>query len=206
MIKKEKYDHVISLGFFCNVAMQMEWVGIRDCSSPFDWIISDFNGVIALIENHFCDFLDIDNLQVIDWERNIVRDKKYMVDFYHDFKMNISLESQLYLIKEKYFRRIKRFYDNIDSAKCLFIRYVKNQDEYEYICQNYEKIISVLRGGDLLLIGNKDIAKKEKEIWHVEPGEDGVNRIFLQTDTKLKEYIKHIPYSKKAMLMNDVNE
>lgn len=59
-IFETNYKHVISLGFFCSVALELERKGVRDASYPFDWLISDFQGVIKVIENRFYDFLNID--------------------------------------------------------------------------------------------------------------------------------------------------
>lgn len=59
-IFETNYKHVISLGFFCSVALELERKGLRDASYPFDWLISDFQGVIKVIENRFYDFLNID--------------------------------------------------------------------------------------------------------------------------------------------------
>ena len=50
------FSHFISLGYFCSVALELERVGLRSASSPFDWLVSDFSGVIDLIENHFDSF------------------------------------------------------------------------------------------------------------------------------------------------------
>lgn len=35
----------ISLGYFCSIAMDLEKLGLRNESLPFDWVISDFEGV-----------------------------------------------------------------------------------------------------------------------------------------------------------------
>jgi len=44
--------HYISLGYFCSIAMDLEKLGLRTESSPFDWLISDFEGVIrALLDD-----------------------------------------------------------------------------------------------------------------------------------------------------------
>lgn len=43
-IFETNYKHVISLGFFCSVALELERKGLRDASYPFDWLISDFQG------------------------------------------------------------------------------------------------------------------------------------------------------------------
>ena len=56
------YKNYISLGYFCNVASDLEQLGLRNTSSPFDWVISDFEGVIQAIDNQFSDFMVYDNL------------------------------------------------------------------------------------------------------------------------------------------------
>lgn len=60
---KDRYDNFISLGYFCDVAKDLEQLGLRDVSSPFDWCISDFRGVVAAIENNFHDFMNIELLR-----------------------------------------------------------------------------------------------------------------------------------------------
>lgn len=52
------YKHVISLGYFCSVALELERIGLRNTAYPFDWCISDFSGVIEAIENGFSEWLD----------------------------------------------------------------------------------------------------------------------------------------------------
>lgn len=38
----KKYESVISLGYFCSVAIELEKMGIRNFSTPFDWLITDW--------------------------------------------------------------------------------------------------------------------------------------------------------------------
>ncbi len=57
-MKNKIYKNIMSLGYFCGVARELERVGLRNASYPFDWIIStDFKQVIKLIENNFENFL-----------------------------------------------------------------------------------------------------------------------------------------------------
>lgn len=56
------YRHYISLGYFCEVARDLEKLGLRDYSSPFDWGISCFKNVIEAIDYEFEGFLDYANL------------------------------------------------------------------------------------------------------------------------------------------------
>lgn len=45
-VEKMNYTNYISLGYFCGVAQDLEKLGLRSYSAPFDWGISSFAGVI----------------------------------------------------------------------------------------------------------------------------------------------------------------
>lgn len=34
------FKHIISLGHFCGVAQELERLGLRDASYPFEWLIT----------------------------------------------------------------------------------------------------------------------------------------------------------------------
>lgn len=119
----KKYHHYISLGFFYSVALELERIGLRSTSSPFDWCISNFEGVIEAINNRFVDFFNYDYLFQSDKEHQNYLNTKYNIWFYHDFDKYHTLESQLQEVKQKYDRRINRFYEDI-SEPTLFIRYI----------------------------------------------------------------------------------
>ena len=129
---KHTYRYVVSLGFFCSVAMELERIGLRSASFPFDWLISDFEGVIKLIENHFDDFLAYENMAQHKLYPNYYKDTKYGMQFYHDFSAFRSLESQLPRVKNKYDRRIERFYNSI-IYPTLFLRYISSESEKIWI-------------------------------------------------------------------------
>ena len=66
----KEYKHFISLGYFCSVALELERIGLRSASSPFDWCISNYKGVMKAIENRFEDFLNYDYLSQSDTDSN----------------------------------------------------------------------------------------------------------------------------------------
>ena len=78
---KTKYEHFISLGYFCSVALELERYGLRDGSYPFDWCISDIKGVFELINNNFESYTDYNLLEQNSKEHNHYRNKKYNVQF-----------------------------------------------------------------------------------------------------------------------------
>ena len=58
------YKNYISLGYFCNIASDLEELGFRNTSSPFDWEISVFEGVISAIDNRFNNFKMLHDIEV----------------------------------------------------------------------------------------------------------------------------------------------
>ena len=125
----------ISLGPTCSVAYQLQKLGKKKKSLPFDWIrCPNIKDVIHLITNNFQGFLDGISFvrddtkfpiikdseifdDVADKETKVYRNEKLNLGFFHDFKEGISLED----VQEKYDRRIKRFYETVKS-ECIFIR------------------------------------------------------------------------------------
>ena len=140
----KKYDNIISLGFFCSTALELERIGLRSNSSPFDWVISfDISKLIDLINNGFEDILNIKYLKQYKSNPNFYVNIKYDIHFYHDFDKYKTLESQLKDIDNKYRRRIKKFYEDIKS-KTLFVRYISNKEECIYIEENLSEIRKVI--------------------------------------------------------------
>ena len=134
------FKHIISLGHFCGVAQELERLGLRDASYPFDWLITKREPLHRLINNHFDGFLEYDNLYQSQAEKNIYRNKYYDfgVSFYHDFSRYIPLDAQLDEVQKKYARRIERFYTAI-TEPTLFIRYVNNEDDAEYYSKHSDE-------------------------------------------------------------------
>lgn len=166
----------ISLGPTCSVAYQLEKLNLKKESLPFDWIRcnSIFN-VLNLIKNNFEGFFEdlthvkdssskfpfisdddqqFDNIK--EMETKIYKSKH--IGFFHDFKDGISIDD----VKEKYNRRIKRFYEKIRN-KSVFIRddiHFKNENipyynELNKILKEYNNenqlvlIININRFADL---------------------------------------------------------
>lgn len=50
MMMEKNYKNYISLGYFCEVAQDLEKLGLRNQSSPFDWCITYFPNVIDAID------------------------------------------------------------------------------------------------------------------------------------------------------------
>lgn len=188
-----KFHNLVSLGFFCGPASELERIGLRRASYPFDWLISDFQAVMNLIETNFDGFLEYKNLYQHKKNPNYYFDIKNKIHFFHDFDSFESLKGQIEKVKIKYDRRILRFYQTIVEPT-LFIRYIANQEELEYIEDNHEKIINTLKffnkNNELILVGNEDLLSRVLNIYIVKSDDnDIVAREFLNKNKELKDYL-----------------
>ncbi len=122
----------IPFGNDCAIAYQLEKLGLRNTSLPFDWIKSDLKGLIKCIEDDFTYFCDESCFTMKNTSTNFkiindnysdgkladsIRMHNTVYDFHHlhDFKLYITdgitqnLEYGFKKFKEKYERRIIRF-------------------------------------------------------------------------------------------------
>lgn len=163
------FSNYISLGYFCSIAQDLERMGLRSTSSPFDWCISNFEGVIDAINRNFENYLDESNLFQSDTVPEHYFDKKYRIWFYHDFDKYHPLKKQLPQVQKKYGKRIRRFYEAIKSPT-LFIRYISNEiesseygksEELVFIEKNYKMIETLLQSynpnNKILYIANAEV-------------------------------------------------
>ncbi|MBB1094878.1 hypothetical protein H5R92_01415 [Limosilactobacillus sp. BG-MG3-A] len=194
------YKNYISLGYFCNVASDLEQLGLRNTSSPFDWVISDFEGVIQAIDNQFSDFMVYDNLIQSEKFRNHYFDSKYKIYFFHDFDEYTSLRNQYNIVKEKYDRRIKRFLSNIKEPT-IFFRYISSEkdmaNELKYIEKNYDYIVNTIKrynqNNKLIFIGDESVNSGNKfTVYHVKvDNNDIVSRHPIINNDELHNIVKN---------------
>lgn len=194
----QKYKNFISLGYFCEVAQDLEELGLRNVSSPFDWEISEFRGVIKAIDKRFDRFMNYDDLYQSERYGEHYFDKNYGIWFFHDFNKWDSLKAQYPAVHEKYERRAKRFLNNI-TEPTLFFRYIQNQDnmydEISWLNENYDYVLSVLRRynpqNDIVFIGDYETNSDKFKIYHVMPDEnDLVSRHPIIHNQELYELVK----------------
>ena len=123
---KKGFDYVFSCGGDCACAMLLRENGLRDMSSPFDWIGQ--GGVlleerVRLIEEDFERFLELKNLRKLE-KPSVDGDPAhdYYVDagtgllHYHDFPVGVPLEECYASVRQKYERRIARFKARMSSG------------------------------------------------------------------------------------------
>lgn len=126
----------IPLGVNCAVASVLRHYNIRTQSLPFDWIISEHEGICKILNEDFAHFLNPENLY-IDPSGLFVVDSYYNTKFLHDFpfvdihtrnrRIDDNFMEYWEEINAKYLRRIRRFQKIIqdamkDGEKVFFIR------------------------------------------------------------------------------------
>lgn len=197
----KKYDNFISIGFFCSVALELERVGLRSSSSPFDWLICSVEGMSNLIKNKFDHFLDEDLLLQDSNQRNHYYNPVYNVWFFHEFSKYKSLNEQIGDVQQKYRRRINRFYEQI-SNPTLLLRYIANETELTWWNEHIDEFTSMVKeyneGNDILFIANEGLVSDKFFIYNVEPDEnDDVARKPLEKNEDLKNLLESFHYSKR---------
>ena len=215
----QEYNHFISLGYFCSVALELERIGLRSYSSPFDWIITDLEGVLNAIENNFTDFLRYDLLKQCEDNKTHYYNEKYKCSFFHDFvSTRKPLLLQLPSVKRKYKRRITRFYNNIVEPT-LFLRYISDEiktsegksAELLWIEENYNRLLTILKGfnpaNNIIFIANTGVESKNIKIYNVNPDEnDIVARKPLEKNKELYDLLNDFYFEKREDNLKYYNE
>lgn len=156
-----KFEHVIAFGSARNVAAGLSRLGLRENSGPFDWYMSNLALNLTLLENHFEDFLNPDNLVHHPHPLNNGEyfDQKYHMGFIHDFDPAQDappLSEQIDGVRAKYRRRIDYLYECLKQPT-LFVHSICSRDAV-YVNDHIEEIRARLRafhpGNDILFLSH----------------------------------------------------
>ena len=124
---KFKIPTFISLGTSCTVAYQLDNLGLRKESHPFDWTKFDINKLNNVLENDFKDFSDITigkfsynhNYKFIINTGSYILKNKYNIKFAHE--LLDKNDDNINILKEKINKRIKRFYNSSNKESIHFV-------------------------------------------------------------------------------------
>ena len=234
---QNKFDFVVSIGEDCACTSYLRRCKLQHNSYPFDWLTNASLGSrIDLIIDNFLDFFNIEDFKELKKKANNHNDKVFDLYenikngfyFYHDFPANIPLEQAYVSVKEKYERRIRRFYKEIgDANKILFIwlshskqhteqeivlEYKKLKEKFELkeifllIIENSQsKSIKVLENAHILMISQDTISDDKKHHYDQTMGNKTNNlRIFRQIKLNLtfEEKVKKLSFSICVALTN----
>lgn len=124
--------------------------------------------------------------------------REYMISIFHDFNKYKKMYKQIDTVNAKYFRRMKRFYENI-TEPTLFLRYVKDEGEAIFISKNESRIENILKDkneeNEIVYVANLDLQDvlhlTKSSIYFVKPdNQDYVARSFLEQLPDLLEYME----------------
>lgn len=138
------YKNYVSLGHCCHVASDLETLGLRNCSLPFDWIISEWETVENILSKKTTTFINPENLYQHISVRNRYKSEIDGVILIHDFSPYKSFKSQINSVSKKYQRRLDRFFSAI-CEPTLFIRFCSDKKEFEYLLDNSIDISLLLK-------------------------------------------------------------
>lgn len=123
---KLKTPIFISLGSRCNVAIHLKRTALREASFPFDWLsCSDLNIYTEFIRKNFSNFcLPINLIRLNRSGKHAwIEDVKFGVFFLHDFPLELTINQAINDVREKYNRRIIRFYETLAIGRpIIFVR------------------------------------------------------------------------------------
>lgn len=134
---KKIYDFVVSIGEDCACTGYLRRHKLQEASYPFDWLtFAPFENRIELINNDFQNFLNFEDLEFLpknpeknnDAKCDYYKNKVTKFYFYHDFDAGKPLSETFDKVREKYKRRIERFYRRIYmSESVLFVWLSRNK-------------------------------------------------------------------------------
>jgi hypothetical protein len=173
---------VVSLGFFCGVANELKRFGLRKRSFPIDWLITDGETLIELIASRFSGFLDKDVLERDNVRPDIIHNTRCKIMFLHDFPEGEPITEHLPANREKYQRRIDRFYETLGQG-ALCVRYMADQKECDYWEDNAHRFLALLQqfndNNEVLFIGNRDVHSENLHFYAVNNTEGALTADFF---------------------------
>lgn len=194
-----EYKHVISLGWFCSVAQELEKLGLRGASYPFDWILSDWETVYEITEGKCKDFLDGSLLVQDEKFKNIYNHKnRKCLTYIHNINPYLDYKQEIEKTKKKYEHRLERFLHDIQEP-CIFLRYIRNEEEFQFVSGNREKIEEWLRryhpDNQIVFIAEESLGHVAG-IWSVKKdAKDSVAREFMSQLPELEQWFLEQKYS-----------
>lgn len=229
MLFDKKFDLVLSIGEDCACTSYLRRCKLQDYSYPFDWLTkASFSSRLDVILSNFSNFLNKEDLYFLEKPKNGLvddkcdywADKRYDFYFYHDFPAGIDFNNSYPAIKEKYDRRIKRLYKQINNSKnILFVWWSRNKHQDSELVKYYYNQLSqkfpsksiyiliiefgekeedlFLENGHILISKFDNISYRHNPCWNEVIGNETNNlKIFSQIKMKrpLKWHIKHIFY------------
>ena len=200
------FEHYISLGHCCFVAMDLESMGLRDASLPFDWTRTRWKAVARSFATRFNGILEYNSLYQKKNNLLAYKNLDYGIGFFHDFNQFDSLKSQLDAVQKKYDKRIKRFFQFIEQPT-LFIRYCWDEDELFYISKHYSEILNMVKQenqfNEIVFISHDPYSSADLSdidyLFFIDKAKDSeLNEQPIKTNSSLFEILNNATYGKRT--------
>lgn len=134
------YNNVVSFGCMCSLALHLKKLGLRSSSGYFDWVTSDIEKNIELVENNFEGFFDTKYFkQEFPGYAHLITNTKYRVVYTHVFDPKSTLKKQYQKCRRYVQKKIDNFYKSLND-NCLLIYYSRSEQENNWIKTHQELI------------------------------------------------------------------
>lgn len=143
----------------CSVALYLKKIGVRSCSSFFDWNDSCLRDNIRIVDSNFRDVLNPCFFKQLYPEHpHIVTNTKFNLSYVHTFNPKRSLNNQIESVKKNVNKRINNFINSLND-NCLLVYYSRTTDENNWIKDNQHLIecFCSKHNCDILFVLNNDI-------------------------------------------------
>lgn len=194
MLKVKKYDLIFSLGEMCSATQTLRYNSLQLASYPLDWVAElNLAARTELFINNFSNFFEKESFEYITYVKtndcNVYRNKDNKLVFNHDFPAKIDFDTAYKNAKEKYDRRIKRLFENIDKADTILILFLEKPT----------KDHELVKKEDIIASFNKISEKypdKKIDFLYITNNEHDNNKVEKLNDRIT--YISHFYKNKKA--------
>ena len=118
------YDFIFSLGASCAVSQSLRDAGLQFASFPFDWIASPgLMAEVEMVESGFANWFEREDLKLWDVRheegavQRVYKNMRTGFGFPHEFTNAFGLDDGYEKTREKYDRRIERFFKTLRASK-----------------------------------------------------------------------------------------
>lgn len=119
------YDAVFSIGRGCGCAFFLRRFHLRTMSGPMDWVAGSWQFLqrVAHFEKRFAGWLQAENLEPPRRMGRIVgcEDRTLDLCFLHDFHLRMPFPEELELVRARYQRRHRRFFETVAQSKHILL-------------------------------------------------------------------------------------
>lgn len=152
------YDAIIALGERCSTAWALRDLSLQAETMPFDWNGNHdenktgkggLKGRVDLIENHFEKYFELEDLEsrplpphMAESEHGVVTNRRTGLRYAHDFYKDQPLSENYQTVKEKYDRRVERFYRTMKISDRVMFVFLTLEEGYEddYLVQQHRRL------------------------------------------------------------------